>query len=249
MPEREPWHEQDAFWQTFEPVLFSQRRRSDAPAQVEKLIALLGIQPGAAVLDLGCGIGRHSVELARRGMQVTGVDRTQTYLKKAAEHAKASALKLELIREDMRTFCRPDAFDVVMSFFTSFGYFDDPEEDRQVAMNAHRSLKAGGIFLLEMMGKEILARNFQERVWREEDGVLVLEEWRVSKSWSWVEHRWIVVAGGDRHELRFSHRLYSAVELSSLLAGCGFARADVYGDIEGAPYDHTAKRLVVVARK
>ena len=249
MPEMKPWHEQDAFWEAFEPVLFSQRRLSDAAAQVEKVLALLGIQPGAAILDLGCGIGRHSVELARRGFHVTGVDRTQAYLSKAVEKAKASGLEVECVREDMRAFCRPEAFDVVMSFFTSFGYFDDQEDDRRVTMNAYRSLKAGGIFFVEMMGKEILARNLQQRVWREEDGLLVLEEWKVSKNWSQVEHHWIVLAGDDRRDLRFSHRLYSAAELASLLGGCGFVRTEVYGDLEGAPYDHTAKRLVVVTRK
>jgi len=221
MPEIKPWHEQDAFWEAFEPVLFPQRRLSDAAAQVEKVLALLGIQPGAVILDLGCGIGRHSVELARRGFHVTGVDRTQAYLNKAVEKAKASGLQVEFVREDMRAFCRPEAFDVVMSFFTSFGYFDDPEDDRRVAMNAHRSLKAGGIFFLEMMGKEILARNLQQRVWREEDGLLVLEEWKISKNWSWVDHRWIVLAGDDRHELRFSHRPIRRRNLPPCLAAVG----------------------------
>jgi SAM-dependent methyltransferase len=249
MPEREPWHEQDAFWETFEPVLFSRQRKSDAPAQVEKIIALLGIRPGAAVLDLCCGIGRHALELARCGFHVTGVDRTRAYLNKAAEQANAAGLEMEFVQEDMRTFCRPDTFDVVVSLFTSFGYFKDAEEDRHTAVNVHRSLKAGGAFLLEMMGKEVLARSFQERVWQEEDGVLLLQECKVSNSWSWVEHRWIVVKSSHRHELRFSHRLYSAAELTSLLVGCGFTRTEVYGDLEGAPYDHMAKRLVIVARK
>ena len=102
---------------------------------------------------------------------------------------------------------------------------------------------------MEMMGKEVLARSFQERVWHEEDGVLMLQECKVSRGWNWVEHRWIVVKDSDRRELRFSHRLYSAAELRALLTGCGFSRTEVCGDIEGGPYDHTAKRLVVVAHK
>ena len=61
-----PWHEQDAFWKTVAPVLFVQRRWADAPAEVEQVVSLLGIEPEAQILDLCCGVGRHSLELARR---------------------------------------------------------------------------------------------------------------------------------------------------------------------------------------
>ncbi len=80
MKEPGPWHEQDTFWDTVAPVLFTERRWSDAPAEVEQVAYLLGLGSGAHVLDLCCGMGRHSLELARRGFQVTGVDRTRPYL-------------------------------------------------------------------------------------------------------------------------------------------------------------------------
>jgi len=162
---------------------------------------------------------------------------------------EAEGLKVEFVQSDMRTFCRPDAFDAVVNLFTSFGYFEDPEDDRQVAMNMYRSLKPGGAFLIDMMGKEVLARIFRERDWYEEDGVLVLQERKVSKSWSWMENRWIIFKDDNRTELNLSHRIYSAVELTSLLAECGFTHVDAYGNLEGSAYDHLARRLVVVARK
>ena len=158
MQEAQPWHEQDEFWETVAPILFAQRRWSDAPAEVEEVVSLLGIGPGAHILDLCCGVGRHSLELARRGFRVTGVDRTRLYLDRASKQAEAEGLKIEFVQDDMRTFCRPDAFDVVINLFTSFSYFEDPEEDRQVLVNVYRSLKPGGVFVLEMLGKEILAR-------------------------------------------------------------------------------------------
>jgi len=153
MQEVKPWHEQDTFWKTVAPVLFVQRRWEDAPAEVEQVVSLLGIEPGAHVLDLCCGVGRHSLELARRGFQVTGVDRTRPYLDRAARQAEAEGLKVEFVQSDMRDFCRPDAFDAVVNLFTSFGYFEDPEDDCQVALNMYRSLKSGGVFLIDMMGK------------------------------------------------------------------------------------------------
>jgi len=243
------WHEQDRFWETVYPILFSPRRLSDAAGEVDRMISLLQIPCGAHVLDLCCGVGRHSLELARRGFKVTAVDRTKLYLDKARERAEAEGLELEFVQEDMRSFSRRCGFDAIVNLYTSFGYFEDMEEDRQVVKNVHSSLRAGGPFLIEMMGKEVLARIFVERGWREEEGVITLEERKVTRNWSWCENRWVAIKGDERREFRISHRLYSAIELSGLLRDCGFSQAEVYGDLEGNPYDHTAKRLVIRATK
>ena len=124
MPDPKPWHEQDEFWDHVCPVLFGTQRLADAPADVDNLIALLGLEPGMAVLDLCCGVGRHSLELARRGFQVTAVDRTERYLERASQQAAADGLEVEFVCEDMREFCHPGAFDVVLNLFTSFGIFE-----------------------------------------------------------------------------------------------------------------------------
>jgi len=180
---------------------------------------------------------------------VTGVDKTVAYLETARKQAKTDGLDVEFVQDDMRAFCRPDAFDAAINLFTSFGYFEDPEDDRRVVMNVYRSLRSDGAFLMDLMGKEVLARVFQERGWREENGIILLEERKVSSNWGWIENRWVIVEDGEKREVKISLRLYSAVELSTLLRECGFDRADVYGDVKRAPYDHTAKRLVVVAHK
>jgi SAM-dependent methyltransferase len=249
MTEVKPWHEDDFFWETWGPVMFTERRLAGTATEVDGVVSLIGVRPGAHVLDLGCGIGRHSLELTRRGFKVTGVDRTTHYLKQANENAEKENLKVEFVQDDMRNFCRPDTFDAAISMFTSFSYFEDPEEDRQVIANVYRSLKPGGAFLLETRGKETMARIFSERGWHEENGTLLLEESRVTRNWGWMEARWIIIKDNKRTESRLSHRLYSATELIALLSGCGFSRADAYGDLEGNAYDHTARRLVVVGRK
>jgi len=249
MEKARPWHEDDTFWETWGPVMFSQQRLADSPAEVEKIVSLLGLRPGARVLDLCCGVGRHSLELARRGFRVTGVDRTQRYLEQASGQADKEGLKVEFVRDDMRTFCRPDAFDAVINMFTSFSYFEDPEEDRQVVVNVYRSLKSGGAFILETIGKEVLARIFLESDWHEENGILVLQERKVSKNWGWMENRWIMLKDNKRTEFKVTHRLYSATELAAVLAGCGFAQVDVYGDLSGSAYDHTARRMILVGRR
>jgi SAM-dependent methyltransferase len=189
------------------------------------------------------------LELATRGFQVTGVDRTAAYLQEARARASQEGLEVEFVQEDMRTFVRPEAFDAVINYFTSFGYFESEDDDRKVVENAYRSLRPSGMLLMDMMGKEILARIFSERGWREEDGTLILEERQVSPDWSMVYNRWIIIKDGERREVTLTTRQYSAAELSRLLKGCGFASVNVYGDLLGAPYDMKARRLVVVAGK
>ncbi|MBI4317105.1 MAG: class I SAM-dependent methyltransferase [Chloroflexi bacterium] len=216
---------------------------------MERIVSLVGLQAGARVLDLCCGVGRHSLEFARRGFCVTAVDKTRAFLARAGSDAEAAGLEVAFVHDDMRAFCQPDTFDVAVNLLTSFGYFEDPEDDRRVVRNVYNSLKSGGVFVIELMGKEVLARVFQERDWNEHDGMLMLAERRVSRNWSWLENRWITIKGHTRTELRYSHRIYSAAELVSLLTGCGFSRVDVAGDLSGSPYDHTSKRLVVVGRR
>jgi SAM-dependent methyltransferase len=229
--------------------MFGERRWANTPAEVDSILKLLRPAPRGAILDLCCGPGRHSLELTRRGFSVVGVDRTAAYVNEARKRAKSERLKVEFVKEDMRRFCRPRAFDAALNMFTSFGYFRNPKQDRRVLLNVHRSLKPGGKLLMDLLGKEILARKFQERDWHEEQGVMFLEERKLSQGWSWIDSRWILLKGARRKEFLVSHRLYSAKELSDLLRGCGFEKVRVYGDLAGAEYDHNAKRLVVVARK
>ena len=245
-----PWHEQDEFWRDTQSVMFSEERLSKTPEEIDRVVSLLELHPGMMILDMCCGVGRHSLELARRGYKVTGVDRTESYLDAARRKAKAENLEVELLLSDIREFSRPESFDVTINMFTSFGYFEDPDDDRKSATNLYESLKPGGVLIMEMMGKEIIARIFQERDWHEtEDGTLVLEERKVTRDWGWMENRWIMIRGNERREQHFCHRPYSAAELTGLLLDCGFSAAQAYGGIDGSPYDHQAKRLVVVARK
>jgi SAM-dependent methyltransferase len=244
------WDEDDRFWETFAPHMFGERRWEAAAADVDGVLALAGVEPGAAVLDLPCGVGRHTLELARRGFRVTAVDRTATYLEQLRQRLTAEGLTAEVVEADMRQFRRPGSFDLALNLFTSFGYFEDPADDRAVAAGFHSSLRPGGAMVMELIGKEVLARVFQEKRWSEEpDGSLMLEESRVQPGWGWIDNRWILIRGTERVEFRVSHRLYSAVELSGLLTEVGFASVAVYGDLAGAPYDPEARRLVLVARR
>ncbi|MHC4416752.1 MAG: class I SAM-dependent methyltransferase [Planctomycetota bacterium] len=244
------WHEDDALWEQLAPALFPKRHWERAETEVQQIVDLLDLSAGASVLDLACGPGRHALELARRGFRVTAVDRTKAYLKQARRRADDEGLAIELIESDMRTFRRPETFDLVINMYTSFGYFDEPSDDRLVAGNAFASLKAGGRLVMELFGKELTAADFRSRDWDElDDGALFLQERTVEDHWRSLRNRWILIRGHERREFHFSLRPYSAGELMDLLGRAGFGETVAYGSLAGDPYDNTAKRLVIVATK
>lgn len=249
MTDKSDWFEDDDFWQELEPFMFPPRLFENTTNEVDAVIDLLVLPTGANILDLCCGFGRHSIELTRREFNVTGVDRTSYFLEKARQHADSEELDVEFIQEDMRNFKRIKTFECVLSMFTSFGYFKDPDDDRRVLDNIYASLKDNGVFLLDTMGKERLAKIFLKRDWEEIGDVFLLHDRSIQRDWSWCENRWIIVKGGERKDFTVSHRLYSAVEIKQLLTETGFSNIKVYGSLKGIPYDQNATRLVVKAQK
>ncbi len=247
MPE---WYEDEQFWEDTESVIFTEERCKQASGEVDHVLGLVKLQAGAAMLDLGCGIGRHSLEFAKRGYQVTGVDRTARYLDRARKSGREQGFEIEWIQDDMRRFRRDNSFDLVVSLLTSFGYFDDRADDGRILENVAASLKPGGRFVIDLMGKEVLARIFQQRDWHEQpDGTLVLEERELKDHWSRLDLRWIIMRAEQRREQRFTLRLYAAGELMDLLAAAGLSEITAYGSLVGKPYDNTAERLVIVGTK
>ncbi|PKK84822.1 MAG: methyltransferase type 11 [candidate division Zixibacteria bacterium HGW-Zixibacteria-1] len=249
MNESRLWYDRDDVWADIEPAIFSSISISRAAEHIDNIVKLFNLNQDMQILDLCCGVGRHTMELARRGFNVVAVDRNEIFLQKAKDKAVKENLNIEFIREDMRRFRRPDKFDVVININTSFGYFEDPEDDKVVVRNIYDSLKGGGQFLIEMSSKEIIAGMFRERDWDEYDDMILLQERKVEDNWSSMFMRWIIIKAGQIKEVKMTVRLFSASEMRDLLIGCGFGKVDVYGSLEGIPYDQNAKRMVVVARK
>ena len=243
------WFEEEQFWIDMFPFLFPRELVEATPEQVERIMLLTSLT-GGRVLDLCCGPGRHSIELASRGFSVTGVDRTEFLLDKARKAAMEKSLEVEWVRQDMRVFVREGEFDLAMSMFTSFGYFDDREDDLGVLHNVLRSLKPGGLFLIEVMGKERLARIFSPTTSQQlEDGSLLVQRHEVLDGWSRIGNEWILVKGCTAKAYRFHHTVYSGFELKELLERAGFSEVRLYGDLNGSEYGPDAERLVVLSRK
>ena len=251
------WSDNDDLWQAYLRFGELEQRRERAAGEVEQVLALLGPLPlGAAVLDLCCGVGRHSIELAQRGFQVTGVDRFEPYLQRARSAAADAGVDAatEWVREDMRRFRRPEAFGAAVSLFTSFGYFHDDEQERTVLRNLFDSLKPGGRLLMDVLGKEIVARGFkQSMVQRRQlpDGeAMLIDEPTVGDDWHHIASTWTFLwPDGSRQQFSVQCRCYSAFELKGLLSAAGFTDVRAFGGLDGSAYDQVAGRLVVIGRR
>jgi SAM-dependent methyltransferase len=243
------WYADEDLWIETVSYMFPESRVAAAVEEIDKIIDLTHCGSGA-VLDLCCGPGRHSIPLAKRGFEVTAVDRTRFLLDRAREYADAQQVDVEFVEEDMRRFIRPEAFDLALSMLTSFGYFDDPAENQQVLENIHSSLRPGGVFVLDTMGKEIIARIFEATGSEEtEDGALIFQRRSVIDDWSRVENAWYIVKDDSVRSFRLRHWIYSGRELREMLATAGFSTIDIHGDLGGSRYDSNASRMIAVARK
>ena len=243
------WFEDEAFWKKLYPFLFTGSKLDAAEVEVDSVLQLAGLECGD-VLDLACGPGRHSVALAKRGFRVTGVDLSTFLLSKARERARAEDVDVEWEREDMRRFVRPERFDLALSLFTSFGYFESKEDDLKVLRNIHRSLRPGGALVMEIAGREALARRFHPTTSKElDDGRLLVERHEIFDDWTRIRNHWIVIENDTATTFRFEFRVYSGQELKGLLSDAGFAGVRLCGAYDGRSYDLDAERLVAIARK
>lgn len=121
---KKEWFDNESIWRETYSYLFPEERFVSAIGLVDKALALAQPQ-GTSALDLACGPGRCSIALSKRGFTVTGVDRTSFLLSKAKARARSENVKVEWVLQDMRDFVRPQTYDIALSIFTSFGYFDD----------------------------------------------------------------------------------------------------------------------------
>lgn len=248
-----PWHESDDFWLYTGPAMFTPQKVAAADAEVDWILRETGWPrcrndgPAPRVIDMPCGIGRHTLALAARGFCVTGVDRTAAYLELGRSRA-GPGWEVTWAQDDMRAFDGRGQFDLALNLYTSLGYFDDPAENQRVLDNLRRALRPGGKVVVDALGKEVLARVLMPTQWQElPDGSLELRETRIVDDWRRADSRWIVVTPpGRRIEHRVTHWIYDAAELRRMMEAAGFGALRLFGSLAGGDYGPTATRLVVI---
>jgi SAM-dependent methyltransferase len=227
----------------------------DEQSEAEALgaVRLAGCEPGALILDLPCGYGRHCIPLARARYRVIGADRSPAMLAEAARRLSGRAQQpeqLALVRADYRAMpFRDGIFDAALNLFTALGYLGD-EGDRGVLREFHRVLRPDARLVIETQHRDRLARVFQERGWHPLPGdAFLVEERNFDPIEGMAGATHTLLRSGQPADARSStHRVYTATEWVRMLRDAGFVDIETYGDLEGSPFG-VETRLALVARK
>ena len=229
-----------------------QQDRTDLETQFA--IHALGIQPHHRVLDLCCGQGRHSIALAKTGLDVTGVDLSAEMLDIARSEATVAGLALTLHQADMRHL--PDEFanqfDAVINMFSSFGYLESEEDDQKVLHQIAKALKPGGKLMMDLLNREWVIINNEEFDWHQhDDGRVILErrQLNLQQSINHLTYTEILPDGTRREMSDLNMRLYTLTELTKMLNAAGLQFKSVYGGFHGEDYSVNTRRMIVVASK
>jgi SAM-dependent methyltransferase len=230
----------------FGPVLPEER----TAAEVEMVVERLGMPPGARLLDLCCGPGRHALPLALLGYRMTGLDLSRPLLDRAADLAADLGQRLSLVRADMRRLPFADAsFDAVLNLFNAFGYLEDDAQDELVLQEVARVLRPGGRFLQELANREALVRGWHDSdVVRHDDGLVVLQERTLDLRTSRDLVRYTLLdPDGRRATAEHAIRLYTLTELAAMLGRAGLELLEVSGDLDGGPLELDSSFLVTLS--
>lgn len=233
--------------------MFDDERFELAKAHLPQLMALSG-QRASDVLDLGCGPGRYALPLAEHGFSVCAVDTSESLLAELNNRRSSlpaeSQSRLEVIQADMRSFVRAESFDWVMIMWSTFGYFEDELDHARVLDNVYQNLRSGGRLLLDLVGLEYLCRTLEPVHLTElDDGRLLIERPLLVDDLTRLDNEWLLIDGEAVTRAQFSHRVWSAGEMSRLLAQHGFKVVGVYGDYDGSAYDLESERMLFVAER
>ena len=230
------WYEElfDERYLTFYPVLRQQPVSAD---EARFVMQVLGLQQGEAVLDLGCGTGRHSVALAQQGLKVTGLDLSETLLERGRSTAAEAEVEVTWLQRDMRDLEDLGPFDACASLYTAFGFFGD-DEDQEVLYQVAAALAPGGRFLLDLTNFLGYLRSLPHEAWSENEQAVLRErnEYEAHNG-GLVTHRACFFKEGGRLDLPPSWvRAYLPHEILRMLRRAGLRAEKILGALDEVPF-------------
>jgi ubiquinone/menaquinone biosynthesis C-methylase UbiE len=222
-------------------------RFDEHPHTSEEVDFLRDVLPEkGTLLDLACGMGRHSVPLSESGYDVIGLDRSRVLLR-VANDASSS---VSWVRGDTRAVPIADeSVDGVVNMFSSLGYFEDESENYRVLAEAARVLRPGGRLVIETVNVAFLIQHAPPQTWFTSENLTVLESREYDPVTCRSEVDVVVIEGGETRNYSHSIRLYGAAELAMLLASVGIETLDVFGDFDGEELTVDTPHMILVGER
>jgi D-alanine-D-alanine ligase len=217
--------------------------------EIDFVLAQLDLPPGARVLDVGCGAGRHSIELARRGYQVVGIDPALAMIEAARAAAAEAGVAPDFRQVSGETFLADEEFDAAICLFTTLGQISEEGDNSQLVERAYAALRPGGFFVVEVPGRDATVKTLKptDRFEGPERYTDVTRRYHAEDSS--VTEVFDVVSPQETRRYVLRYRLYSRKELVDLLQEAGLSILAAYGDYEGTPLSPESPTILVVARK
>jgi SAM-dependent methyltransferase len=228
--------------------VYSHRDESEAERLVELIVKSLGIKSDSKILDMACGSGRHAVIFAKRGFDVTAVDLSQMLLSDAKATARENDVKINFVLSDILDFQTTQRFSLSLNLFTSFGYFDDDEDNFRVILKAYDLLIDGGYFVIDYFNKNYLLKNLIPTTVFSENGLRITQNRAIQGTR--VVKNITIENGGSVEEFYESVRLYSYDEMLDYINKAGFSIFKEYGNYNGNNFiNESSPRLIIFAKK
>lgn len=219
--------------------------------EVNFIEKILNLKPRMEILDLACGAGRHSIELARRGYKVVGQDINPLFLNIAKRRARKVGVKISWIQRDMREIPFKEKFDAIINIFTAFGYFEKEEDNQKVLFEIAKALKKNGVFLIDINNPYYIVSRFQPRDFVEiKGGPLFLLERSFDFLTNRINERRIFITKNRKiKENYLSIRFYILPEIISMCRRAGLIFKKCYGDFQEKPIDFATNRWILITQK
>ncbi len=228
-------------------LLYKKRDHAEAEKFINHLIEKLQPETGSSMLDVACGKGRHALQLANKGYDVTGIDLSKSSIEEAMKFSQSN---LHFFEHDMRLPFWINFFDYAFNFFTSFGYFKSKREDNNSIRNISNSLKKNGIFVMDFLNVTYSEKNMVPQEKKEIDSV----DFNIVK---WHDNRFFykkIEIADKKTEKNYSFietvSKYSLEDFSSIFEANNLRITELYGDYQFSKYDQQeSPRLIMIARK
>jgi ubiquinone/menaquinone biosynthesis C-methylase UbiE len=230
-------------------LVYKHRDLQGAHNEVKRMIEWLQLAEGAEVLDLCCGMGRHSMALTDFGYRVTGIDLSGVLLKEAVRLDVDK--KVHWLQGDMRDVKLSGPYDAVVNLFTSFGYFEADEQNEKVLHEIHRLLKPSGSgqFIIDFLNPGYVEGHLVPFSKREEGNCTIQETRKLEDGFV---RKTIVISEPDAPDRTYLEqvKLYPLETFQDMLDRAQLEVVHIYGDYDASPYDKAeSKRMIFVGRR